>query len=106
MKPDLDAFLQLPKATWCGAQCGSLFFNAGLSMFRLRLRGVVKRTTSSGAFLSLRPLNVDGSEIHLAVQCIWCICCTGVGNEGNDFRETLSLSAKKRTHCSMKIAAF
>lgn len=34
LEPDLDAFIQLPKATW--------------------LRAVVKRTTSSGAFLSLR----------------------------------------------------
>lgn len=53
VKPDLDAFLQLPKATW--------------------LRGVVKRTTSSGAFLSLRhPYSAKHATafVHISLMAV------------------------------------
>lgn len=52
-KPDLDAFLQLPKATW--------------------LRAVVKRTTSSGAFLSLRhPTSAKHATafVHISLMAV------------------------------------
>lgn len=53
VKPDLDAFLQLPKATW--------------------LRGVVKCTTSSGAFLSLRhPYSAKHATafVHISLMAV------------------------------------